>query len=132
MFNGVADGIYYLSRGIDVIKAWGNSISPAWQTNPSWFSFLWNMVTGGVSAIVAELITLIGYLWLLHLLRSTCCRPDLSKGTTRRVEIQFAAKTVNQHAAPISNKWSRQTGRFSAACDSVTLRLFTGPCHMWG
>src|SRR5215469_5184398 len=64
MFNGVADGIYYLSGGVDVIKAWGNSLSQAWQTNPSWFSSLWNMVTGGVSAIVAGLITLIGYLLL--------------------------------------------------------------------
>ena len=64
MFNGVADGIYHLSGGVDVIKAWGNSLSQAWQTNPNWFSALWNMVTGGVSAIVAGLITLIGYLLL--------------------------------------------------------------------
>lgn len=64
MFNGVADGIYSLSGGVDVIKAWGNSLSQAWQTNPNWFSALWNMVTGGVSAIVAGLITLIGYLLL--------------------------------------------------------------------
>src|SRR5664279_5847462 len=34
MFNGVADGIYNLSGGVDVIKAWGNSLSQAWQTNP--------------------------------------------------------------------------------------------------
>ncbi|HEX7893132.1 MAG TPA: hypothetical protein VF447_03005, partial [Terriglobales bacterium] len=64
MFDGVADGIYNLSGGVDVIKAWGNSLSQAWQTNPNWFSALWNMVTGGVSAIVAGLITLIGYLLL--------------------------------------------------------------------
>jgi len=64
MFNGVADGIYSLSGGVDVIKAWGNSLSQAWQTNPTWFSSLWNLVTGGVSAIVAGLITLIGYLIL--------------------------------------------------------------------
>jgi hypothetical protein len=64
MFNGVADGIYNMSGGIDAIKAWGNSLSQAWQTNPNWFSALWNMVTGGVSAIVAGLITLIGYLLL--------------------------------------------------------------------
>jgi hypothetical protein len=64
MFNGVADGIYNLSGGVDVIKAWGNSLSQAWQTNPNWFSSLWNLVTGGVSAIVAGLITLIGYLIL--------------------------------------------------------------------
>jgi hypothetical protein len=64
MFNGVADGIYNLSGGVDVIKAWGNSLSQAWQSDPNWFSALWNMVTGGVSAIVAGLITLVGYLLL--------------------------------------------------------------------
>lgn len=64
MFNGVADGIYNLSGATDVIKAWGNSFSQAWQTNPDWFAALWNMVTGGISAIVAGLITLIGYLLL--------------------------------------------------------------------
>ena len=64
MFDGVANGIYNMSGGIDVIKAWGNSLSQAWQTNPDWFSSLWNMVTGGVSAIIAGLITLIGYLLL--------------------------------------------------------------------
>ena len=64
MFNGVADGIYNLSGGVDVIKAWGNSLSQAWQSDPNWFSALWNMVSGGVSAVVAGLITLIGYLLL--------------------------------------------------------------------
>jgi len=64
MFNGVADGIYNLSGGVDVIKAWGNSLSQAWQTNPNWFSSLWSLVTGGVSAIIAGLITLVGYLIL--------------------------------------------------------------------
>ena len=64
MFNGVADGIYKLSGGVDLIKAWGNSLSEAWQTNPNWFSSLWNLVAGGISAIVAGLITLIGYLIL--------------------------------------------------------------------
>jgi hypothetical protein len=64
MFDGVADGIYSLSGGVDVIKAWGNSLSQAWQTDPSWFSALWNMVSGGVSAIVSGLITLFGYLLL--------------------------------------------------------------------
>ena len=64
MFNGVADSIYNLSGGMDVIKAWGNSLSQAWSTNPNWFSALWNMATGGVSAIVAGLITLIGYFLL--------------------------------------------------------------------
>jgi hypothetical protein len=64
MFNGVADGIYNLSGGLDVIKNWNNSLAQAWQTNPDWFSALWNWVTGGISAIVAGLITLIGYLVL--------------------------------------------------------------------
>src|SRR5215813_2983181 len=64
MFNGVADGIYNLSGGMDVIKAWGNSLSQAWNTNPNWFSVLWNWTTGGVSAVVAGLIALVGYLVL--------------------------------------------------------------------
>jgi len=64
MFNGVADGLYNLSGGMDVIKAWGNSLSQAWNSNPSWFSALWNWATGGVSAIVAGLIALIGYVLL--------------------------------------------------------------------
>ncbi len=64
MFNGVADGIYRLSGGMDVIKAWGNSLSQAWSSNPSWFSSLWNWATGGVSAIVGGLIAIIGYLLL--------------------------------------------------------------------
>ena len=34
MFNGVADGIYNLSGGVDLIKAWGNSLSQAWQLKP--------------------------------------------------------------------------------------------------
>ena len=64
MFNSVADGIYNLSGGLDVIQNWNNSLSQAWQSNPNWFSSLWNLVTGGISAIVAGLITLIGYLIL--------------------------------------------------------------------
>ena len=64
MFNGVADGIYNLSGGLDVIKNWDNSLAQAWQTNPNWFSAIWDWVTGGISAIVAGLITLIGYLIL--------------------------------------------------------------------
>jgi hypothetical protein len=64
MFNGVADGIYNLSGGLDVIKNWDNSLAQAWQTNPNWFSSIWNWVTGGISAIVAGLITLVGYLIL--------------------------------------------------------------------
>src|SRR5215469_5493767 len=64
MFNGVADGIYKLSGGLDAVRSWLNSLSQAWNSNPSWFSSLWNLVTGGVSAIVAGLITLIGYLIL--------------------------------------------------------------------
>ena len=34
------------------------------DSNPNWFSSLWNLVTGGISAIVAGLITLVGYLIL--------------------------------------------------------------------
>ena len=64
MFNGVADGIYNLSGGLDAIQSWLNSLSQAWNSNPNWFSSLWNLVTGGVSSIVAGLITLIGYLIL--------------------------------------------------------------------
>ena len=64
MFNGVADGIYNLSGGLDAIQSWLNSLSQAWNSNPNWFSSLWNLVTGGASAIVAGLITLIGYLIL--------------------------------------------------------------------
>jgi hypothetical protein len=64
MFNGVADGIYKLSGGLDAIQSWLNSLSQAWNSNPSWFSSLWNLVTGGASAIVAGLITLVGYLLL--------------------------------------------------------------------
>lgn len=64
MFNGVADGIYKLSGGLDAIQSWLNSLSQAWNSNPNWFSSLWNLVTGGASAIVAGLITLVGYLLL--------------------------------------------------------------------
>jgi hypothetical protein len=64
MFNSVADGIYYLSGSLDVIKNWDNSLAQAWQTDPNWFSSLWDLVTGGFSAIIAGLITLIGYLIL--------------------------------------------------------------------
>lgn len=64
MFNGVADGIYKLSGGLDAIQSWLNSLSQAWQTNPDWFSALWNLVTGTASGVVAGLITLIGYLLL--------------------------------------------------------------------
>jgi hypothetical protein len=63
-FNGVADGLYSLSGGADVIQAWQNSLSQAWNTDPNWFSSLWNWATGGISAIVAGLITLIGYVLL--------------------------------------------------------------------
>jgi hypothetical protein len=64
MFNGVADGIYTLSGGLDVIEHWNNSLSQIWQNNPNWFSALWSWVTGGASAVVAGLITLVGYLLL--------------------------------------------------------------------
>src|SRR5271165_6618260 len=64
MFNGVADGIYNLSGGLDAVQSWLNSLSQAWNSNPNWFSSLWNLVTGGVSSIIAGLITLVGYLIL--------------------------------------------------------------------
>ncbi len=64
MFNGVADGIYKLSGGLDAVQSWLNSLSQAWNSNPNWFSSLWNLVTGGASAIVAGLLTLVGYLLL--------------------------------------------------------------------
>jgi hypothetical protein len=64
MFNGVADGIYKLSGGLDVIQNWNNSLSQIWQNNPNWFSALWSWVTGGASAILAGLISLVGYLLL--------------------------------------------------------------------
>ena len=64
MFNGVADGIYNLSGGLDAIQSWLNSLSQAWNSNPNWFSSLWNLVTGDASSIIAGLITLIGYLIL--------------------------------------------------------------------
>lgn len=64
MFNGVADGIYNLSGGFDVIKNWNNSLAQAWQNDPNWFSAIWSWVTGGVSAVAAGLITLAGYLIL--------------------------------------------------------------------
>jgi hypothetical protein len=64
MFNSVADGIYNLSGGLDAVQSWLNSLSQAWNSNPNWFSSLWNLVTGGVSSIVAGLITLVGYLIL--------------------------------------------------------------------
>ena len=64
MFNGVADGIYNLSGGLDAIQSWLNSLSQAWSSNPNWFSALWNLVSGGTSSIIAGLITLVGYLLL--------------------------------------------------------------------
>src|SRR5215831_6358636 len=64
MFNGVADGICKLSGGLDAVQSWLNSLSQAWNSNPSWFSSLWNLVTGGASAIVAGLMTLVGYFLL--------------------------------------------------------------------
>ena len=63
-FNGVADGIYHLSGGRDTIHSWLNSLSQAWNSDPNWYSSLWSFVSGGASAIIAGLITLIGYLIL--------------------------------------------------------------------
>src|SRR6516164_8014657 len=42
MFNSVADGICKLSGGLDAIQSWLNSLSQAWNSNPNWFSSLWN------------------------------------------------------------------------------------------
>lgn len=64
MFNGVADGIYKLSGGLDAVQSWLNSLSQAWNSNPNWFSALWNLVSGGASSIIAGLLTLVGYLLL--------------------------------------------------------------------
>jgi hypothetical protein len=64
MFNSVADGIYNMSGGMDAVQSWLNSMSQAWNTDPNWYSALWNWATGGVSAIVAGLISLVGYILL--------------------------------------------------------------------
>jgi hypothetical protein len=64
MFNGVADGIYNLSGGLDVLQAWGNSMSQAWSADPNWYSTLWGLVTGGLSVAIAAIITIVGYLLL--------------------------------------------------------------------
>jgi hypothetical protein len=64
MFNGVADGIYRLSGGLDAVQSWLNSLSQAWNSNPNWFSALWNLASGGASSIIAGLLTLVGYLLL--------------------------------------------------------------------
>src|SRR6266536_3298284 len=64
MFNGVADDIYNLSGGVDVIKAWGNSMSQAWSANPNWASTLWGLVTGGISVAIGAVIAVVGYLLL--------------------------------------------------------------------
>lgn len=64
MFNSVADGVYNLSGGMDVIHQWINSVSQAWSTNPNWYSAIFNFVTGGVSAILGGLISISGYILL--------------------------------------------------------------------
>lgn len=64
MCNGIADGIYYLSGGFDAVQSWLNSLSQAWNSDPDWFSALWNLVLGGASSMIAGLITLVGYLIL--------------------------------------------------------------------
>lgn len=64
MFNGLADGVYKLSGGLDVIQNWNNSLSQVWQNNPNWFSAMWSWVTGGASAILAGLVSVVGYLLL--------------------------------------------------------------------
>lgn len=64
MFNGVADGIYNLSGGLDVIQSWGNSLSQAWSANPNWYSSLWGLVSGGISVAIGAIIAIVGYLLL--------------------------------------------------------------------
>ena len=64
MCNSIADGIYNLSGGLDAVQFWLNSLSQAWNSNPDWFSALWNLVLGGASSMIAGLITLVGYLIL--------------------------------------------------------------------
>jgi len=64
MFNSVADYMYNLNGIGDVYKSWINSASVQWNTN--WFSTLFNIVVGGtgMSAILAALLTLVGYVIL--------------------------------------------------------------------
>jgi hypothetical protein len=64
MFNGVADELYNLSGGLDIINMWENSLANAWNNSPSWASALWSWTTGGISATVAGLIILMGYVLL--------------------------------------------------------------------
>ena len=64
MFNGVADGIYNMSGGLDAVQSWLNSLSQAWNTKPDWFSAIWNLVSGGAASIIAGIITLVGYVLL--------------------------------------------------------------------
>jgi len=64
MFNGAADGIYNMSGGLDIVQSWLNSLSQAWNTNPDWFSAIWNLVSGGAASIIAGIITLVGYVLL--------------------------------------------------------------------
>src|SRR5215469_5426328 len=64
MFNSVADYMYNLNGIGDVYKSWINAASVQWNTN--WLSTLFNIVVGGtgVSAILAALLTLVGYIIL--------------------------------------------------------------------
>ncbi len=64
MFNGVSDGIYNLSGGVDVLQSWSNSLSQAWSANPNWASTLWGLVTGGISVAIGAVIAVVGYLLL--------------------------------------------------------------------
>ena len=64
MFNGVADGIYNLSGGVDAAQSWLNSLSQAWSTNPNWYSAIWNLISGGAASIIAAIITIVGYVLL--------------------------------------------------------------------
>jgi hypothetical protein len=64
MFNSVADYMYNLNGIGDVYKSWINSASVQWNTN--WLSTLFNIVVGGtgMSAILAALLTVVGYIIL--------------------------------------------------------------------
>jgi hypothetical protein len=64
MFNTVADYMYNLNGVGDVFTSWINAASVQWNTN--WVSTLFNIVVGGtgVSAILAAILTLVGYIIL--------------------------------------------------------------------
>ena len=46
MFNSVADGIYNLSGGLNVIQNWNNSLSQAWTEKSELVFFTLELVNG--------------------------------------------------------------------------------------